>query len=86
MGGNVSAERRGKRLAEEYIPVFAALALVDPDFALFQVNVFDFHAAKFAHPDASVEQQPQHQAVLDVICLIDNSVEAPKLVSGQHSG
>jgi hypothetical protein len=80
----MGAPGRGECLAEQNIAILAALALVDEDFAVFQVNFGNFHPAQLGDPDPGVEDQPEYRGVLDIFGPIQNLVEMPKFVSGQN--
>jgi len=41
---------RGERFAEQDVPILAALALIDPDLARFQVHIGYEHPAQLAEP------------------------------------
>ena len=43
-------------------------------------------AQQLADPNARVEQEPQHQGVLDVLRLVHRLVELAELVGGQDAG
>jgi hypothetical protein len=45
VGGDVSPQCRGERLAEKDDPILVPLAAVDPDFAGFKVHVGDLDGA-----------------------------------------
>lgn len=42
----------------------------------------DLDVAEFADPNAGIEEQPQHQTVLNVIGSINDLVEPPEVVLG----
>ena len=46
MGGEVGAQGRGERLAEQGNPIFATLPVVNPDAARFQVDVGNLDRAQ----------------------------------------
>lgn len=60
VGCDVRSQCRGKVLAEQNVSVLAALALVDPNFAGFEVHLGDHYAAEFGDPHTRVKEQPQH--------------------------
>jgi hypothetical protein len=77
---NVGPQCRGEGLAEQDVPVLAALPLFDPNLAVLQINIGDHHVAQLRDPDHRVEEQPQHQGVLNILGPIHDAVEAAELI------
>lgn len=86
MGGNVGSQGSGEAFPEEDVAVLAALSLLDPDLAGFEVHSPNLDPAQFAHPDPGVEEQPEHQAVLDVVRPAHHLVEPPEIVLIEYLG
>jgi hypothetical protein len=86
MGSNVRPKGRGECLAEQDIPILRPLALVDENLAILKVDLGNLDPAQLRNPDAGVEDQPQHDGVLDIFGPIYNLVETAELVGVQHAG
>src|ERR1700728_847147 len=86
VGCDMGSERRGEGLAKQDVSVFAALAVMSSDLAGFEINIGDSEVAKFTDPDAGIEEQPQHQRMLDILGTVHDLVEASELVGSQDTG
>ena len=86
VGRDMGLEGSGEGLAKKDIAILAALALIHEDFAVFQIDVADLDATKFADADSRIECQPQHQGMLDVFRLVHHLVELAELVGVQDAG
>ena len=64
----------------------SSLCLVDPDLAGFDINFGDSDVAEFTDSHRRVEEQPEHQGVLDILGTIDDLIEPPELLGGQNTG
>src|SRR5271165_1653106 len=85
VGSDVRSQGGGEGLAEQYVPVFRALALVHPDLAGFDINFGDSDVAEFTYPHRREEQEPQHKSVLDILGTVHDLIEPPELLSGQDT-
>lgn len=86
VGGDVRPDRCGEALAEQHVAILAALSLVHPDLAGVQVNIGHLDVAEFGDSDGRVEQEPQHQGMLNILGPIHDQVEAAELVRVQNLG
>jgi hypothetical protein len=82
VGSDVRSQGSGEGLAKEHVPVFRAFALVDPDLAGFDINFGDSDVAEFTYPHRRVEEQPEHQGVLNVLGTIHDLIEPAEFVGG----
>jgi len=80
MSRNMRPHGRGKCLSKQNEAILRSLALLNPDLAVFQVNVRNFNVAKFTNSHRRIKKQPQHQRMLNVICLIYNFIKSPKVI------
>ena len=62
MSGDVGPQSGGEALAEEDIPIFRALPLIDANLTVFQINVSYLNVAQFGNSNHRVEEEPQHQS------------------------
>src|SRR5208283_3532172 len=85
VGSHMRSQGGRKALAEEDVPVFRALALVDPDLAGFEINFGDSDVAEFTYFHRREEQEPQHKSVLDILGMVHDLIEPPELLGGQHT-
>jgi len=82
VGRDMGSQGRGEGLAEENVAVLAAFALIDKDFAVLQVDFGHFNPAQLAHPDPGIEDQPEHEGMLNIFGSIHDLIEPAKLISG----
>ena len=61
---------------KQYVAVLRPFALADEHLALLKIDVFNPNAHQLAHPHGGVEQELQHDLVLDVAAVLDHSEEA----------
>jgi hypothetical protein len=85
MGRNVGSQRRCEAPTEQDIAIFVALPLADEDFAVFEIHVGHFDAAQLGNSHPRVEQQTEHQAVLNVLGPVNDQIEAAELLGGQDT-
>src|SRR5216683_7202765 len=71
---------------KQYVAVLRPLALTDEHLALLKINVFNTNAHQLAHPHGGVEQELQHDLVLDVAAVLDHSEEALERRLAQQFG
>src|SRR5271166_6984193 len=86
VGCYVGSQGGGEGLAKEHVPVFRAFALVDPDLAGSDINFGDSDVAEFTDSHRRVEEQPEHQGVLDILGTVYDLIEPPELLGGQNTG
>ncbi len=86
MGCDMGSQGSGEGLGEQDIAMLAALALVDENLAVLQVNLGNLNPAQLRNLDPGVEHQPQHDCVLNVFGPIHNLVEMPEFIGSQNAG
>jgi hypothetical protein len=76
----------GEPFAEQHEAVFAPFAQVHTDLAWFVIYIGDSEVVEFTDSHGGVEEQPDHQGVLNVLGTIHDLKEPPELVGGQDTG
>jgi hypothetical protein len=86
VGFQVAAQHQAEALGVQDVAVLAALTPVDEDLALLGVHVLDADADQFADAHGGVEEQPEHDLVLQVAALLDDAEEPLEVGLRQQLG
>ncbi len=73
-----------KALGEEHIPVLFPLALLDPQLAMVQVDIFQLHVGKLGISHTGEEEELNHHHVGRVPPVPHRFIEGDKLFIGQQ--
>jgi hypothetical protein len=66
VGGKMCFQNQGKGIREQNVPVLIALAFGYEDLPGIKVDIIDRDVGQFTHPHGGVEQQSEHDLVLEV--------------------
>ena len=80
------ALRMSRKVREQDVAVLVALAALDEDLAGVQVYVVDLDVGQLAHTDRGVEEEPEHDLVLEVAGLVHDLLEPPEAGLGKDLG
>src|SRR6516165_9922166 len=86
VGLQVAAEDQAEAPGEQDVAVLAALASADEDLALLGVHVLDTDVDQLADAHGRVEEQLEHDLVLEVATLLEDPEEAPEVGLRQELG
>jgi hypothetical protein len=75
IGSQMGLKHQAKALGEEDVAVLLPFSLVDKNLALFKVDVSNFDLHQFANAHSSKEEKLQHDFVLKVSALLDDTKE-----------